>query len=278
MVALIRSLVNASWDILKALFFRPGADTNENRRRVFLGVSLLVVVPVLVGFGLEDILAGRSLAAVLDVLAATFLVACVVLLRRVPKGLNVFRAGVGFMSAFLLYFMWVGDNGGSSILWLFSLPPATLFLLGKREGLLWVGGGFAVILAMLFFPEWTGAQAFDRHTAVRFAFSYLVVGVISYALESLRDYYDRSLVAEHNRLKKALAEVNTLSGLLPICCECKQIRDDRGYWSKIESYISAHSDAEFSHGICPDCAHKLYPDIFPEPTSRHREDLWPRHL
>ena len=62
-------------------------------------------------------------------------------------------------------------------------------------------------------------------------------------------------------LEKALSEVKALSGLLPICASCKKIRDDRGYWNQIESYISKHSDAQFSHGICPVCAKKLYPDI-----------------
>ena len=63
-------------------------------------------------------------------------------------------------------------------------------------------------------------------------------------------------------LHKALEEVKTLSGFLPICAACKKIRDDKGYWNQIEAYISEHSEAEFSHGICPECAKKLYPDIF----------------
>lgn len=63
-------------------------------------------------------------------------------------------------------------------------------------------------------------------------------------------------------LQDALLEVKTLSGLLPICSTCKKIRDDSGYWNNLETYISSHSDAEFSHGICPECARKLYPDYF----------------
>jgi PAS domain S-box-containing protein len=62
-------------------------------------------------------------------------------------------------------------------------------------------------------------------------------------------------------LQKALSEVKTLRGFLPICSYCKKIRDDKGYWSQIESYIHKHSDAEFSHGICPECAKKYYPDM-----------------
>lgn len=69
------------------------------------------------------------------------------------------------------------------------------------------------------------------------------------------------LVQERNKLKEALYKVKILSGLLPICSICKKIRDDKGYWTQIESYISDHSEAEFSHGICEECAEKYYPDM-----------------
>jgi hypothetical protein len=58
----------------------------------------------------------------------------------------------------------------------------------------------------------------------------------------------------------ALAQVRQLSGLLPICASCKKIRDDQGYWTRIEEYITDHSEADFSHGLCPECLKKLYPD------------------
>jgi PAS domain S-box-containing protein len=64
-----------------------------------------------------------------------------------------------------------------------------------------------------------------------------------------------------SELQDALAKVKTLSGLLPICAWCKKIRDDRGYWSQIEVYIEQHSDAAFTHGVCPDCARSMYPEL-----------------
>jgi hypothetical protein len=62
-------------------------------------------------------------------------------------------------------------------------------------------------------------------------------------------------------LRAALANVKTLRGLLPICASCKKIRDDTGYWNQIETYIRTHSEAQFSHGLCPDCVQRLYPDL-----------------
>lgn len=63
-------------------------------------------------------------------------------------------------------------------------------------------------------------------------------------------------------LTEALAQVKTLSGLLPICSSCRQIRDPEGKWSRVEEYIQARTDAEFTHGICPNCAKRLYPDLY----------------
>ena len=86
-----------------------------------------------------------------------------------------------------------------------------------------------------------------------------IIGAHSNISERKKIEYEREkLIVE---LENALGKVKTLSGLLPICASCKKIRNDKGYWDRIEFYISEHSDAEFTHSICPDCAKKLYPDI-----------------
>ena len=74
--------------------------------------------------------------------------------------------------------------------------------------------------------------------------------------EHLRKELEKSVA----QLKDSLAEVKTLYGLLPICASCKKIRDDKGYWNQIETYISNRSEVSFSHSLCPECAHKLYPN------------------
>lgn len=64
--------------------------------------------------------------------------------------------------------------------------------------------------------------------------------------------------------EKTLEDMRVLRGLLPICASCKKIRDDHGYWTQIELYIRQHSEADFSHGICPDCAKKYYSEFYKE--------------
>lgn len=71
----------------------------------------------------------------------------------------------------------------------------------------------------------------------------------------------QELVAANRELEDALASVKTLSGLLPICATCKKIRDDHGYWKKIESYVSSHSEVMFTHSICPECTARMYKEL-----------------
>jgi len=81
----------------------------------------------------------------------------------------------------------------------------------------------------------------------------------------IRDITERKRAEEERErlireLQEAMAEIKVLDGLLPICATCKKIRDDKGYWKQLEDYISDHSKATFTHGICADCARKIHPD------------------
>jgi PAS domain S-box-containing protein len=92
-----------------------------------------------------------------------------------------------------------------------------------------------------------------------------------YTLSVAKDITERKRVEEEQlqaiaQLKEDLARVRGLSGLLRICCSCKKIKDQEGHWNQIEKYISDHSEADFTHGICLDCAERLYPGIY---TKKH---------
>jgi hypothetical protein len=67
-------------------------------------------------------------------------------------------------------------------------------------------------------------------------------------------------------LARAISEVKRLSGLLPICAHCNKVRDDAGYWRRVEDYLSVHSEVEFTHGLCPECMKELYPELVAEIT------------
>ena len=134
-----------------------------------------------------------------------------------------------------------------------------------------IRGGISLSVPME--PYFAAAQRRIVQIAIGLTLLWLLgVGGILVGMSHIRNRIREKEAAEQERnryveeLQKALKEVKQLSGFLPICSHCKQIRDDKGYWNQIESYISAHTEALFSHSICPDCAKKFYPDIdlYPE--------------
>jgi PAS domain S-box-containing protein len=127
-----------------------------------------------------------------------------------------------------------------------ALPQAIDFRIVDRNGAVrWIGHVCQSVFGDL--GEWRGRRCSNRDITER---------------KKAEEQKESLLV----NLQEALAKIKTLSGFLPICASCKKIRDDEGYWHQIESYIRDHSDAEFSHGICPSCAKKLYPDFYGNET------------
>jgi len=114
-----------------------------------------------------------------------------------------------------------------------------------------------------------GNRDLDLKAMYAGAADYLVKGEVSpplferairYAIERKRaDEAREKLIRD---LRSALSQIKTLSGLLPICAMCKKVRDDKGYWNQIEAYIHEHADVVISHGICPECTRRLYPEFF----------------
>jgi sigma-B regulation protein RsbU (phosphoserine phosphatase) len=88
-----------------------------------------------------------------------------------------------------------------------------------------------------------------------------------------RKAHERELEQTVKQLRKAAAEIKTLTGLLPICAGCKKIRDDKGYWQQVEYYVAEHTDAKFTHGLCPDCLRKLYPTAAEKILSRIQKKI-----
>lgn len=121
--------------------------------------------------------------------------------------------------------------------------------------------------------ESDGTKRYFVVTATPFlAPDYTQVGII----ETFQDITTRKKLEDERetliqKLRNEKEKVKTLSGFLPICASCKKIRDDKGYWKQIESYIKEHSEAEFSHGICPECADKLYGDYLKKKTKGNKD-------
>ena len=144
--------------------------------------------------------------------------------------------------------------------------------MGSRHARIFIGGwGLTMLSAVMFALVGPGVLPSNLVTE-----NFVEIAMMSTAVLCSTALADRIKVREAEQraalelavkvrtqeLQQALDQVKTLSGLLPICSHCKKIRDDGGYWNSLEKYLYEHTDALLSHGICPECAHKHYPEIF----------------
>jgi hypothetical protein len=141
----------------------------------------------------------------------------------------------------------------------------------KASGWIFIQIGFALILIGMLVDITDNYEYLDKYIIIGntvyesviekvfgygFGFLFLALGIWKWMPK----------ISEHKKmterkLEKAIDDVKILSGLIPICSSCKNIRDDEGYWNQIEAYIHEHSEAEFSHGLCPDCSEKMHKQI-----------------
>lgn len=141
-------------------------------------------------------------------------------------------------------------------------PRPDMLRFTRLTGLIYLAYAFVLILRTVIILTERGLQ---QHylSSNTYESAFFIIFQIAYIFMTffLLVMVNKRLVLDK---EQALADVRTLSGLLPICSNCKNIRDDQGYWKQIEDYLHTHSDARFSHSICPACAKKLYPELTDE--------------
>lgn len=223
------------------------SDFRIRQKLYFYLMANFVGIVAMVGFGISLIGKDGYLIPMMDFICSALLILAYVHLRLTRKfDVTCLIACFSFMG-FLLFHIISGGTGTSGPLWCFIFPPAAMYLLGSRRGLV-----FSLILAVpalvILILLYVGIDpaGYTTFFLLRFLISYLMVTFLFYLME----------VQKAN----AQQQVEQLTGLLPICANCKKIRDDKGYWNNLETYIEKHSGAQFSHSICRECMVKLYGD------------------
>ena len=228
----------------------------ERLKRRFLSLCLMIMIPVFGVFGFKDFLESRMFEGALVLAVLTLLTVIFFILNRSRAYYGILRVIVGLFAATLFYEFYTGGGNGGAFLWIYLMPASLVFLLGFPEGAFWIAGMAAVMTVMVFGNI---GHEYPNDLILRFLGSFSTVSVVSCGLELIRKRYLEQLIEEKEALRKAIDEIQVLKRLIPICSSCKKIRDDKGYWTEIETYMKEHGDLAFSHGICPECAGKLYP-------------------
>ena len=239
-------------------------EIEKTRKRFFAYLCFGLTVPILSVFLIVDFLEGDWAEILLNVITILIFFTCVYVLKKWKVDIWVYRFGLLFISVVFLFNVAIGAGEGTAIFWLYLFPLVYLYYLGKKEGIYAIILFFLCLSILLLnqFPIVT--YAYNTGTSLRYLASFVLVSLIAYAFEASREKYGSLLLDSHHQLaeekqhlEQALKELKRLSGLLPICANCKKIRNDKGYWQQVEIYIREHSEAVFSHGICPYCAEKL---------------------
>ena len=204
---------------------------------------------------------------VIDLFLSLIVLVSFIVIFRFDIDKTVYRIALFIWSLAILYAVGIGSGYGSTLYWILIVPGVLFFFFEKKEGSLWASIFFFGSVILVCYPSLLGTYSYDFYHRVGSIASFMLITGLAYGIESNRSRYShllkeqRDVVAvEKENLQNALNEIRTLSGMLPICAHCKKIRNDKGYWQQVETYILEHSEAEFSHGICPDCADRFYKD------------------
>jgi hypothetical protein len=216
----------------------------------------------------------------LGAIDAAFFLFLIVMLFYLRKTKNHYSAAIiGTVVMGVLFFFFIvygGINNKAYYIWAFLYPLLSMFLLGTVRGSffsLLLLGMASTLFILGRYVAFLSSYTIDNE--IRFVAAYITISLIAFVMEEVRQAIQDRLNISNSKLEKTITEkkhlirklqktideVAVLRGILPICSQCKSIRDDKGYWHQIESYVRTHSEADFTHSLCPECIRKLYPHM-----------------
>jgi len=257
------------------------ADLELLRKVVVLRITTLMGGTFIAFFALFNLLARHHRLAVADVIAFGFVASAYLVSRlrgdhRLASWLTVLPT-----MAFFLFVLATADPGLSTYVWSLSIPLVSVFLLGLRTGHMLAAFHLAAMVGLFVAAGHVdGLTRYPGFIQVRALTVYVLVGFAAAVMDLRRHSVHEALRRQRERLadqigalerarsekellirdlQRSLAEVRTLKSFLPICSYCKKIRDDDGYWSGLEQYLAAHTDARVEMNLCPQCRKKESP-------------------
>ena len=286
------ALRNALWSFLSA---RAPRDIAAEELRKTITVNLMLFFSGLyclllgvVAYRQGDYILGIADHSMMSVITT---LALVLRYRSALRQVGIIATAIS--GAFFVFLFAHGGVSQSASVWVFPFPLIAVFVVGGRAGSYITLFFFAAVSGVFVLGHTSSLVAqYSVQFGIRMSAAYMLIYFFTVVLEHTRlvyysrlnavnrktsEYADQLVTAGEERqalvteLESALAQVRTLQGFLPICSECKKIRDDEGYWKEVELYISEHTDSVFSHGICPDCAHELYGEYFDDVRQRQRD-------
>jgi hypothetical protein len=217
---------------------------------------------ILLAHGVEVSYSGRAnwAALALRVAWAAALLVVALLLRATRRPLVIAGSALGILGSAVLDLALLWATGRSSSPLLLFTPVLATVLPFMAFDVIWLGvAGSTALVAGTGGILWADGASLGSYVVLANAGGGAIAcgWLLARAFERSR----REELARRLELAEAMASLKTLKGLLPVCAWCHRVRTDAGYWQKLETYVSAHSDATFTHGLCEECARKHYPEL-----------------
>jgi len=235
-------------------FIPDGSAGLDRQLRLYLAFVFVLFTPTTLGLAWIDWRRGEHLTAALVSVIALILLSSLWVLRRARDIRWGYRFVLGTAVVLLNGVIYVGGGGGYAVLWSYAFPAGFHYVFGAREGTVW---GFALLVPAATILLSDVGAAYPPALAGRYVLTYALMMALSLGLQWTRESAFQALQDEKTRLESALAQVRTLKEMIPMCAWCRKVRDDDGYWSRIEEYLGRQVGSTVSHGLCPECSVKL---------------------
>ncbi|MBN2716478.1 MAG: hypothetical protein JXX14_11535 [Deltaproteobacteria bacterium] len=236
----------------------------ENIRRQFLVYGSLVGCALLWSFIVLDWAHGEQTKVWAQIGISVLLLSTVWLQyhSRHPQLASYLLVTVMFVLLVQPFFH--ADSIIFELFWTMLFPLVAAFLLNERAALLFILALLSFILSLLFFPHLFHVRNVSEQTQFFFPLTFVLVSTLSLAMEKLRRLHSQNLSEQLRTLEQTFQSIRTIKGLVPVCRECKAIRNDEGFWTSFDNYFRTHTDMVVSHGICESCLKKEAPEIYKE--------------
>lgn len=238
--------------------------TFERTRIKFAVYAGMIGAALLWGFIVRDFANGYHAEAMVQVVISILVMVVVWYQHRARHPWTGIAILVGLLFIQLVQSFFFPSSDASELSWLFLFPLIAAFLLGTRIATVTTLILFSVALWVLFSPHRFSMTNIGGGTRFFFSEAFIIVAILSINLERMRAINNRLLVKRLEALEKTYNNIKTIKGLVPVCRECKSIRNDDGFWTGFDRYFIEHSDVKFSHGICENCLKREAPEVYAE--------------
>lgn len=235
----------------------------RKKRQFVIWIGLLAVVVIWLS-SVRDFVNGYTIKGIVQVaIGGVFLVNALLLWKNKVKAVVYHITVVAAVLLFVQPFLGANPEA-PEIIWFLIMPLITAHLLGWKEAVFWCIGLYIFVVFVFLQAPFLSPVSYSPYFSVYFSLIFFVVIILSLSLVRIREHYADLIRQKILELNETYNNIKTLKGLVPVCSSCKAIRNDKGFWTDLETYLFTHTDLKLSHGICPDCLKKHNPQMYQE--------------